>query len=311
MAPLDIEPDLGRIGEEDRTGEHLIVILRLDGRHVGAVDPDQPAGIVGKPDGEGRRIENGRQALHLFAELAAVIGKLGAVSPFTGQRPKPQGGKAPGGAAIGLDQLAGLCPHADVERAPGLPHCGKRLGEGRSGLGLEPARKIEQHRDVLRHRDRAPHVAGNARRLRRPAAPDHQDVGLGGESRLRLVERDLELGDPPPRRASSRVSLRMTKMAQMKTAMANRMAAMASEASPATLPTAPTTPPMMPAVPLPTRLPRRSPEPCMAEIYRQTESCPLMRNESRDMAVEFSQQACRRPPSRDSAPMPLEVADHS
>jgi len=29
------------------------------------------------------------------------------------------------------------------------------------------------------------------------------------------------------------------------------------------------------------------------------------------MAVEFSQEAYRRPPSRDSAPMPLEVADHS
>ena len=193
-----------RLHQLDPPPQHLVYLLVFDRLEIGAVHPGEFAVRLAQPDRQGRAVEDGAQPPHLPAQLAPVEGHLEGLLALAGQRPQLQGGKPAGGATVGLEQVARQALDGEVERLALLAQvCQRRRQEG-GGLLLHPALELNQGPLILRHLRGAAHVAPHPFGLSFLAAPDDEQIRLGGQRGFGFVEQALELADAPLRHAQPR-----------------------------------------------------------------------------------------------------------
>ncbi len=119
------------------------------------------------------------------------------MAPLAGKRPSRKVVKPPAVRPSASRSSFASVRMPILKRHALIAHEGNRLAEGARKFSIEPGGKIEKPFVGGGDLDHAAHIAGDPAGQTFSAMPDDEHRGLGGEYRLALVERGLELMGPP------------------------------------------------------------------------------------------------------------------
>src|SRR6185312_2789040 len=109
-------PALALLQQLDLALLHLGAAARLDGPHVGVVDPGEAAVLAAQPNGDGKRVEQRAAGAHLACEALVLGVNASDLVTMPGHVAETEYGATAGRAPLGFKVTAGHGAHDEVER---------------------------------------------------------------------------------------------------------------------------------------------------------------------------------------------------
>ena len=184
-------PALALLQQLDLALLHLGAAARLDGAHVGVVDPGEAAVLAAQPNGDGKRIEQRAAGAHLACEALVLGEDAGDLVAMPGHVAETQHGATAGRAPLGFEVTAGHGAHDEVERVSR----GEQRVEGRfQRRGRARLQPLAEAHEFLRRigeaRNTLQRMGDDAQRL--VLLPEQQDLRLGADDGIGGGEAALE-----------------------------------------------------------------------------------------------------------------------